>query len=502
MVNVILMITNLLAVYMLCLTRVGRPGKGVAEGGSYRKPFAWKAGWLLEFAVYGAGMIRLADLIIQGITGPGSRSRALFAVRIMLAECMLPLFPLWKVLYSGHTGYWEGREADDKTDWNTDKRNCGMYWNRGGRDCGTCRNGGGRDCGACQNGGGKEYGVYRNECERNCRTRINPEFLLSLFLLLGLTLQAWRETEQVKAFWLQTGYLLLFFGFEYLNERRNRKENVENYLREAERRYGFACAPGGSLEPSYAGKSREAGYGYRGWRRGEKPAGAAVAENEVVSIRCGHESSMEGLQHRRQVEYLRGVEQQYQRTRELWHDLKNHIKILEILAGEERFDELTDYLDSFKRDVERRMIPTKTGCAAVDALLGDKLYQAGKQGTKMTLQLCDLSEMRLQSVDLCVILGNLLDNALEACARIPEEGCISLRLKQEDDFYYLRVVNTAEAPVKKGQQYVSGKGNRDNGVGHGLGLRSAERLAHQYGGSLVTDYSDGTFTVVVRLQAS
>lgn len=147
------------------------------------------------------------------------------------------------------------------------------------------------------------------------------------------------------------------------------------------------------------------------------------------------------------------------------------------------------------------MIPTKTGCAVVDALLGDKLYQAGKQGTKMSLQLCNLSEMRLQAVDLCVILGNLLDNAIEACARIPEEGCIRLRLRQEEDFYYLRVVNTAGEPVKKGQGYISGKRNRDNGVGHGLGLRSAERLAHQYGGSLITDYSDGEFTVVVRLRA-
>ena len=146
------------------------------------------------------------------------------------------------------------------------------------------------------------------------------------------------------------------------------------------------------------------------------------------------------------------------------------------------------------------MIPTKTGCAAVDALLGDKLYQAGKQGALMTLRLCDLSEMRLQAVDLCVILGNLLDNALEACAAIPGEGRISLHMKQEEDFYYIRVVNVAEEPVKEGEQYVSGKRDRDNGVGHGLGLRSAERLSHQYGGALVTDYRDGEFTVVVRLQ--
>ena len=55
----------------------------------------------------------------------------------------------------------------------------------------------------------------------------------------------------------------------------------------------------------------------------------------------------------RQMEYLRNVEEQYQRTRELWHDLKNHIKVLEILAQEDRFGELADYLDSFRRDVER-----------------------------------------------------------------------------------------------------------------------------------------------------
>lgn len=376
------------------------------EGCPRRAAFFRKAGWLLEYAVYGAGTIRLADLIIQGIAGPGSIDRALFAVRIMLAESMLLLFPLWKILYG--TAF-AGREG----------------------------------------------------------IGINPEFMLGLFLLLGVTLKVWGEREPMRAFWVQAGCLFLFLLYEYLNERRSRREGTES------RTAGIHTAEAHWL------------YGY----------------GEIAGSRSGQESSMEGLQHRRQEEYLKNVEQQYQRTRELWHDLKNHIIVLEILAQEKRFEELTDYLDSFKTDVERRMIPAKTGCAAVDALLGDKLYQSGKQGTEMALQLCDLSEMRIQAVDLCVILGNLLDNALEACAAMPGEGRISLRLKQEEDFYYIRVVNMAEEPVKEGQQYVSGKGDRDNGVGHGLGLRSAERLAHQYGGSLVTDYREGEFTVVVRLQA-
>lgn len=460
MLNEILLIINLVTVYMLCLAGKGMPGNRPAESGCPHREILWrKAGWMLEFTVYGAGMIRLADLIIQGIAGPGSGNRALFAVRIMLAESMLYLFPLWKILYSGR-----GRRRDENAPYSV------IYWNRDEENYGIYQNGSRKDQGAHQSGKDRRY-MERAVCGEGFGIRINPEFMLGLFMLLGMTLRTWRETEPVKAFMLQTGYLLLFIGFEYLNERRSRQESVGGYLWPVRR-----CVDGESFP-------------------------VKRYENGITGFYYGQEAAMEGLQHRRQEEYLKNVEQQYQRTRELWHDLKNHIKILEILAGEERFEELTDYLDSFQRDVERRMIPTKTGCAVVDALLGDKLYQAGKQGTKMSLQLCNLSEMRLQAVDLCVILGNLLDNAIEACARIPEEGCIRLRLRQEEDFYYLRVVNTAGEPVKKGQGYISGKRNRDNGVGHGLGLRSAERLAHQYGGSLITDYSDGEFTVVVRLRA-
>lgn len=431
-INAILLIVNLLAVFFLFRLMGRQGGKGISagtlgEGENCPCGRAWKgtegtalrnpegesrreqaaarlraAGWMLEFSVYGAGMIRMADLILQGIAEPGSRDRTLFAVRLLLAESMLFLFPLRRIL-------------------NDDER---------------------------EEGQGKA-----------------GSFLLTMLLLLGLTLRGWRETDQVRAFACQAVYLVLFFGFEFLEERQR--------------------------------------------RRGQKHADC---RNREVSYFAGEEDAMEGRYRQRQEEYLENMEQQYQRTRELWHDLKNHIRVLEILAEEGRFGELTDYLGSFKRDVEYRMIPLRTGCAAVDALLGDKLYRAGRQEVEMSLQLCDLSRMRIREVDLCVILGNLLDNALEACAGLavcqrehpsavqPVERRIGLRMRQEEDFYYITVVNTAEEPRREGDTYLSGKRDRDNGVGHGLGLRSAERTAHRYGGLLAAEYSDGEFRVTVRLQ--
>lgn len=217
-------------------------------------------------------------------------------------------------------------------------------------------------------------------------------------------------------------------------------------------------------------------------------------------LQPGDEQGEFAIRQQRQGDYFKTVDMQYQRTRELWHDLKNHIGVLEILAKEERFSELTDYLNSFKQDVEIRMIPTKTGNTAVDALLSDKLYHARKQDIEVSMQMCHLSEMMIPATDLCAVLGNLLDNAIEACERFPGKGKIKLRLKRQENFYYLTVVNTAIEPKREGDGYVSGKKGYDNGVGHGLGLRSVERIAHQYGGSMVTDYIEGEFKVVVRLQ--
>ncbi len=433
-VNIILLITNLLPAGALCVhwSRKDRTKAGAAE-----TPIPEAAAHLLEFAVYGAGVIRMADLILQGIAFSGGESGALPAVRILLAESLLLLFPLGKLLQR-----WKQEEncREKAAEWESS----GMR----GPGCGNRESGrmqGSREW-VCSGGNNVLQGIL-NE----------GEYFLGLALLLGLTLQGWKETtELLLVFGRQIWLLFFFFCCGYLKQRRR------------ERQYAGCYWDGADIQEVREGTS------FRG-----------------NAANTGHAD---------QAEYLRNVEQQYQRTRELWHDLKNHIRVLEILAEEKRFEELTDYLDSFRKDVERRMIPARTGCAPVDALLGDKLYQAGKQDTEMKLELCGLSQTGLAAVDLCVILGNLLDNALEACSGISGEKRIVLRMRREEEFCYITVVNTAEEPVRAGEGYLSAKGDRINGVGHGLGLRSAERTAHRYGGLLVTDYSQGEFKAVVRLQ--
>ena len=449
----------------------GRNGGGPGFGGAAetmratvratRPCFAQALAELLEFAVYGAGMIRLADLILQGIAGPGGENRALLVVRVLLAESMLLLFPLWRMSYR----------------WKLEENGIS------GRNH---SHGMGALAGAAAGFPQGRMGTVPEE----------GEGILGMLLLLGLTLQGWQEQDAVRALGRQVWLLLLFFCYGYLRRRRRLRWYGRWNGMAGEAAQGCGCSvpgmPVAGYERSAAGIWTE-GYGKSAMESAPGPYGRKAPGMPPQGFaRNTHQV--------RQMEYLRNVEEQYQRTRELWHDLKNHIKVLEILAQEERFGELADYLDSFRRDVERRMIPARTGCAPVDALLGDKLYLAGRQGTELSLQLCQLSQTGIEAVDFCVILGNLLDNALEACARLDGQGRIGLRMRREEEFYYITVVNTSVEPRREGISYVSGKRGRDNGVGHGLGLRSAERLAHRYGGLLATDYSEGEFRVVVRLQ--
>lgn len=346
-------------------------------------------GWMLEAAVFAAGMIRLTSLIIAGIELPEEPDGTLQAVRIFFAESMILLYLL------GQMPYRKSKISNRRK----------LY---------------------------EEQGYLGAE----------GESMLAMWLLLILTLQGWQNENTGKAFVLQLLLLLLFGMLLYLRAARMKK----------------SCP-------------------YR--------------EQDTLSI-----------ERRKQNEYLQNVDIQYQRTRELWHDLKNHINVLEILAKEERILELTDYLDSFRQETESRMIPMKTGCTAVDALLSDKLYHAGRHEVKVIYQLCDLSDTRVRQIDLCTVMGNLLDNALEACSRLQEKGQIIMNLKLQDEFYYLSVTNPAAEPVMQDGKYRSEKKGFDNVAGHGLGLRSVERIAHQYGGSLVTDYREGEFRVLLRMKNS
>lgn len=205
--------------------------------------------------------------------------------------------------------------------------------------------------------------------------------------------------------------------------------------------------------------------------------------------------------------YLYTIESNYQRTRELWHDLKNHIGLLDLLLQEGKYTEMKDYLRIFNEEVDRITLPAKSGNLIVDAVLADKVSQARKEGVPVSLELCDFSGLCLKPDEVCSLLGNLLDNAIEACRQVEQDKRIAVQCKEQENSYYISVRNTVvenrmayDTVVQNKSHFpITAKEDMRNGVGHGLGLRSVERVVNRYAGDLLVENRAGEFVVVVRL---
>ncbi|MBQ6020877.1 MAG: GHKL domain-containing protein [Clostridia bacterium] len=208
-------------------------------------------------------------------------------------------------------------------------------------------------------------------------------------------------------------------------------------------------------------------------------------------------------QNEMQSRSIERLESSYTRMRELRHDMQNQLVVLNSLVETEKYDELKAYIKTMMNTVDEAAFMTISGQSAVDAILNDKLAAAHKNRVATNFEIAKLDgELFAEPMDLCIILANALDNALEACAKIPEgnERYIKLKIARTDDYIVISCANpVAEEPKQVGGRFVSDK---TDGKNHGFGLRSITDTAKKYRGEQMTRCADGVFTIIVKLNKS
>lgn len=178
------------------------------------------------------------------------------------------------------------------------------------------------------------------------------------------------------------------------------------------------------------------------------------------------------------------------------HDYHNHIQTLLALSGNEA--KTREYLLKLNDDLTQVDTVLKTGNVMVDAILNSKLSLIRSKEIRVNAKAVVPTELNVSEIDLCVIIGNLLDNAMEACLRQAEEKERFIRvfigvLKEQ---LYISVSNSVEGGIKKSDKtYFSGKGSE----AHGFGLASIDRIAAKYDGYVNRQDEEGVFATEVLL---
>lgn len=182
------------------------------------------------------------------------------------------------------------------------------------------------------------------------------------------------------------------------------------------------------------------------------------------------------------------------------HDMKQKFLYLDGLARDENLVALQEALAELLGETsERGRLESRTGNMAADALVNHAWKAAEASGIIFHGNIAGgLPELSITDGDLCVLVGNALDNALEASENILHgEKEVWVSLEYMDGYLIFQVANRYEGEITQTED-----GNipsRKAGNGHGLGLYSMERIVHKYHGRMDIKYADGIFTVEILI---
>lgn len=191
------------------------------------------------------------------------------------------------------------------------------------------------------------------------------------------------------------------------------------------------------------------------------------------------------------------VDNMYQQMRGWRHDYRNHIQTMKAYAASGDWDAIRQYLDLLDEDLTTVDTVIKTGNPMTDAILNSKISLAKSKNIPVVADAHIPLKLRSSELDLCCIIGNLFDNAIEASLKLPEkERMIRVYMDMKNTQLYISFTNfTAQGKLKKqGNLFRSTKGE-----GHGFGLVRIDAIVERLDGYISRNSEEGAFTTEILL---
>lgn len=192
------------------------------------------------------------------------------------------------------------------------------------------------------------------------------------------------------------------------------------------------------------------------------------------------------------------VENMYRTMRGWRHDYHNHIQTMKAYLQMNKIEELEQYLNNLDKDLTTVDTVIKTGNVMVDAILNSKISLAKSKDINVNAKAIVPKELKILEIDLCVIIGNLLDNAIEACMKLdnPYDRFIRVYVDIFKEQLYISVQNSNGGKIKKiGKTYYTTKESNS----HGFGIIRVDNIVNKYNGYINRQNEEGVFATEVML---
>lgn len=180
-------------------------------------------------------------------------------------------------------------------------------------------------------------------------------------------------------------------------------------------------------------------------------------------------------------------------TRAIRHDLNNHIAIVSSLIEQGTSQEALQYLKDIKGSYNRNGNYVQTGNIAIDSVLNFKLQEADGQNVDVSFDISIPDTVEIPAFDIVTVLGNLLDNALDATCKLEDNRKIDLQMKYDKGRFLFKIENTYNGQVLKQDGIILT--TKHNSSNHGIGLENVRKIVDKYEGMMDIEHDENKFSV-------
>ena len=186
-----------------------------------------------------------------------------------------------------------------------------------------------------------------------------------------------------------------------------------------------------------------------------------------------------------------------EKTASLKHDIANHIGAIGSLIRENEISRALNYINQLEKYAPFNSKIVESGNLVIDSILNYKLDYVKSIGVNTHLDIKVPSDLELESFDMVVILGNLLDNSVEALKKLKENRTIWVSIKYDRGVLIIQIQNNFDGKISVGAKgLITTKDDKDN---HGLGLKNIESTLEKYNGLLEYSYTNNLFKAEVLM---
>lgn len=182
--------------------------------------------------------------------------------------------------------------------------------------------------------------------------------------------------------------------------------------------------------------------------------------------------------------------------RKIKHDLINHLVVLQGFIETNKNEKAVEYIEKIYDFTKNKGQFVATGNHQIDSILNYKLQKAEDMDTLMFFEIIIPEVLEISSFDMNIIVGNLLDNALEAIAECEEkrlEVCMELKMSQ----LHIAISNTFKNHIQREKnKFITGKADKEN---HGIGLENVKAAVEKYSGTFEAIIDEDLFTVEISM---